>query len=91
MVALDSVETAVKKLYPEFMHAVIAIPSDKKGEEILLITTNKDAKSEEIVSYYKDNGLPEIALPRTIEVVEEIPLLGTGKTDYVTIKKKYSR
>ena len=30
--------------------------------------------------------LPEIALPRRIQVVEILPLLGTGKVDYCLLK-----
>ena len=30
-------------------------------------------------------GAPELAVPRVLIAVEEIPLLGTGKTDYVRL------
>ena len=29
------------------------------------------------------NGISELAVPKEIKVVDEIPLLGTGKIDYV--------
>ena len=32
-------------------------------------------------------GAPEIAVPRKIVTIAEIPVLGTGKTDYVTIQR----
>jgi len=32
-------------------------------------------------------GSPEIAIARKIIRVEELPVLGTGKTDYVSLKQ----
>jgi acyl-[acyl-carrier-protein]-phospholipid O-acyltransferase/long-chain-fatty-acid--[acyl-carrier-protein] ligase len=31
-------------------------------------------------------GNPELAIARKVIVVEALPLLGTGKTDYVSLK-----
>lgn len=35
----------------------------------------------------RDGGWPEIAVPRRIIQVDALPLLGTGKIDYVTLKQ----
>jgi acyl-[acyl-carrier-protein]-phospholipid O-acyltransferase/long-chain-fatty-acid--[acyl-carrier-protein] ligase len=35
----------------------------------------------------KSFGAPELAVPRVVETVSAIPLLGTGKTDYVRLKQ----
>ena len=36
----------------------------------------------------RDGGWPEIAVPRRIITVDALPLLGTGKIDYVTRKQR---
>ena len=42
---------------------------------------------EQIQAVAKTAGSPEIAVPRKIIVVDELPVLGSGKTDYVTLKQ----
>lgn len=87
MVSLTAVETAIQKLWPETMHAVVSVKDDKKGERLILFTTQPDAKSEDILRHFRDLGLNELSIPRQIEPTADIPLLGTGKTDYVTLQK----
>lgn len=86
MVSLAAVEGFLAKLWPENHHAVVNLPDDKKGEQLVLITDRKDAKREDIVKYTRENGIGELSVPRTIKVVEKVPLLGTGKTDYQEVK-----
>ena len=31
-------------------------------------------------------GMPEIAVPRRFEYIETLPVLGTGKVDYVSLQ-----
>lgn len=86
MVSLQAVETAVSQLYPESLHAATSLPDEKKGEQIILLTTCKDASREAVMKHFKEQKLPELAIPKTIHIVEAIPLLGTGKIDYVGVK-----
>jgi len=40
-----------------------------------------------LVAHAQTIGAPELAVPRKIVRVPEIPVLGTGKTDYVAIQR----
>ncbi len=68
-------------------HAAVAVPDERKGEQIVLLTTNPVAQRVDLVSWAQSHGVAEIALPRRIVHIENIPLLGNGKTDYVTLEK----
>ena len=91
MVSLNAVQEMVVKAYewmgPEFNYGVVAVPHESKGEQIVLVTTNKQVKSDVLHDYIKNNGMSELFLPRVILYHDEIPLLATGKTDNVTLKK----
>lgn len=86
MVSLAAVENWVEKLWPHAPHAVVSIPDEKKGEQLVLVTEQKDASRAALVEYAKANGIAELSIPRYVHSVEKMPLLGTGKTDYVAVK-----
>lgn len=85
MVSLAAVEDAVARVWPDQSHAVVAAPDERKGERVVLVTTRANADRSELRAAMREAGLPDLAMPAEIRVVEEIPLLGSGKTDYVTI------
>jgi acyl-[acyl-carrier-protein]-phospholipid O-acyltransferase/long-chain-fatty-acid--[acyl-carrier-protein] ligase len=68
------------------MHAVVSIPDARKGEQLVLVTENADAQREPLLAFAKEQGIAELMVPRTIRIVEAIPVLGTGKVDYVGVK-----
>ena len=81
-VSLAIAENCAVAVWPDHRHASVAIPNDRKGEQIVLLTTNPDAKRSELIAWAQANGIAEIALPRRIFYAAEIPLLGTGKPHY---------
>jgi acyl-[acyl-carrier-protein]-phospholipid O-acyltransferase/long-chain-fatty-acid--[acyl-carrier-protein] ligase len=87
MVPLGLVEDFVGRLWPTHTHAVIAAPDPKRGEQLVLVTDNKDAGRPALMAAARDQGLPEIFVPRAIVSVEAIPVLGSGKVDYVGVTK----
>jgi acyl-[acyl-carrier-protein]-phospholipid O-acyltransferase/long-chain-fatty-acid--[acyl-carrier-protein] ligase len=87
MVSLTAAETLAASLWPDARHAVIAEPDNRKGERLVLVTDQHDAEVGKLLAHAQAVGVPELAAPRKIVKVAEIPLLGTGKTDYVAIQR----
>jgi acyl-[acyl-carrier-protein]-phospholipid O-acyltransferase/long-chain-fatty-acid--[acyl-carrier-protein] ligase len=87
VVSLAVVENCASAVWPEFAHAAIAFPDGRKGEAVTLVTTNPEADRMELVGWVHNHGVSELAIPRKIVHVPEIPVLGTGKTDYVKVEK----
>lgn len=87
MVSLEVVEKIAHTAAPEHQHAATSVADASRGESIVLFTSDAKLKREDLQIVAKALGAPEIAIARKIIVVEEIPLLGTGKTDYVTLKQ----
>lgn len=87
MVSLEAVEKLAAVASPGGAHAASTQPDPARGETILLFTTDRQLAREQLQSAARDGGWPEIAVPRRIIPVEALPLLGTGKIDYVTLKQ----
>jgi len=87
MVPLGAIEDLVARVWPSAMHAVVAIPDAKRGEQLVLITEQADAARAPLASAAREAGLPEIFIPRAIVPVAKVPILGTGKIDYVSAGK----
>jgi acyl-[acyl-carrier-protein]-phospholipid O-acyltransferase/long-chain-fatty-acid--[acyl-carrier-protein] ligase len=85
MVSLTAAEDLATAVWPDGRHAVISMPDSKKGEKLVLVTDRSDAAVGALVAHAQAVGAPELAVPRKILKVTEVPVLGTGKTDYVAI------
>jgi acyl-[acyl-carrier-protein]-phospholipid O-acyltransferase/long-chain-fatty-acid--[acyl-carrier-protein] ligase len=86
-VSLAVVESIASALWPDNYHAAVALPDGRKGEQIILVTTKPDADRHDLVGWAHNHGVSELAVPRRIILVSEVPVLGTGKTDYVQVEK----
>lgn len=87
MVSLETVEQIANRAAPEAQHAASTQADAQRGENILLFTTDAALTRDALQIAARELGSPELAVPRKIIVVKELPLLGTGKTDYVTLKQ----
>jgi acyl-[acyl-carrier-protein]-phospholipid O-acyltransferase/long-chain-fatty-acid--[acyl-carrier-protein] ligase len=87
MVSLAAVEMKLQQAFPDYVHAVVAIPDPKKGEQLVLFTTDRKLDRSRLAEGLKAQGAMELMIPRIIMPVDVMPILGTGKTDYVTLNK----
>lgn len=87
MVSLAVVENCASAVWPDNLHGAAILSDSRKGEQIILVTDKQDADRGLLVAWARSHGVPEIAVPKTVISVAEVPVLGTGKMDYVAVKR----
>ncbi|BCA61371.1 2-acyl-glycerophospho-ethanolamine acyltransferase [Sphingomonas sp. HMP9] len=85
MVSLPAVEGYAAKVWPAAEHAVVTRPDMRKGEQLVLFTTERAATAAVLQAWARANGIAELSVPRDLRIVDALPVLGTGKIDYVTL------
>ncbi len=87
MVSLTVVENCASAIWPDHMHAAAIVPDPKRGEQIILVSEHPDPKRHELLTWAQTHGVPEISVPKKIISVPSLPVLGTGKLDYVSVTR----
>ena len=87
MISLEVVEKIATSAAPGASHAASTRSDAAKGEALVLFTTAPTLNREDLLNAARQLGAPELAVPRLIRHLEAIPLLGSGKTDYVRLKQ----
>ncbi len=87
MVSLAVVENCASAIWPDNLHAAVTMPDPRKGEQIILLSDSPDCNRDDILTWAQNHGVPELAVPRRVYHVAEVPVLGTGKVDYGAVKK----
>lgn len=90
MVSLTTVEKIAASVTPgsTFEYGAVAIPHETKGEQIVLVSTNRDLKIQDLQKLIQKEGYSELYLPRMILYRDALPLFGSGKRDNITLKKE---
>jgi acyl-[acyl-carrier-protein]-phospholipid O-acyltransferase/long-chain-fatty-acid--[acyl-carrier-protein] ligase len=87
LISLATVEDLVSGLWPDHIAAAVAAPDPKRGERVILATNRAGATRAEVQTWLKIQGASEIMFPAAVVALDAIPVLGSGKTDYVALAK----
>ncbi|RAI45716.1 acyl-[ACP]--phospholipid O-acyltransferase [Rhodoplanes roseus] len=85
MISLAAVETIAFDLWPDGLHAVATIPDARKGEKLIMVTTQANANRSDFIAFARSRGASEMLIPAEFVVVEKMPLLGSGKVDNLSV------
>ncbi|MCU4156990.1 AMP-binding protein [Carboxylicivirga sp. A043] len=87
MISLPFIEKILLEKYGRDEELVLAVEgSDKSTPQRIALFTTTDINMNEANDYLLKNGVAPISKLREIIKVDEIPVLGTGKTDYKVLK-----
>ncbi len=85
MISLAAVEAMAADLWPDAASAVATRPDPRKGERLILVTERRDATRAAFQAHARAAGASELAVPAEILVVDRLPQLGSGKTDFSAV------
>ena len=88
MINLQLVEEAASACFSTGLHAAVAAADGRKGERVVLFTTNSQTTRDELREYFLQAGHSVLYVPSRIVSIAAMPLLGTGKPDYLGLQKQ---
>jgi long-chain-fatty-acid--[acyl-carrier-protein] ligase len=89
MISLPAIENALLEKYGSPDETVLAIEgSDAVNPPQIVLFAKHDLNLYEVNNYLKEQGFSNLFRINKIQIVDEIPILGTGKTDYKILKDK---
>ncbi len=86
MVPLELVERIAHHAAPAYKHAATVEQITGRGESTVLFTTDPKLDRITLLKAAQQIGAQELAVARRVVHVASLPLLGSGKTDYVTLR-----
>jgi acyl-[acyl-carrier-protein]-phospholipid O-acyltransferase/long-chain-fatty-acid--[acyl-carrier-protein] ligase len=91
MVSLGAIEDALAAAFPEyglkFVVAVVAKPDEAKGERLIAVTNEPKFTLDQAREAIRRRGLSNLAAPREVKVLPELPRLGSGKVNHRELEK----
>jgi acyl-[acyl-carrier-protein]-phospholipid O-acyltransferase/long-chain-fatty-acid--[acyl-carrier-protein] ligase len=91
MVSLTAIEESLAGAFPQyglrFAAAVVAKPDEQKGEKLIVVSNEPKLSLEQVRDAIRSRGLSNLAVPREIKHIHDLPKLGTGKINHREIEK----
>ncbi len=87
MVSLVKVEEHLTELLPEdVICCVVDIPNPTKGADVVAAVANGDFDMNKVLRKLKKD-LPSIAIPKKFYVIEDIPMMASGKVNFREVER----
>lgn len=87
MVSLVKVEDVLSQLLPEdVICCVVDVPNPIKGADVVAAVANGDFDMHKVLKQLKKE-LPAIAVPRQFYVIEDIPMMASGKVNFREVER----
>jgi len=80
-------ENLAASVWPNAVHAVMALADPDKGERLVLVTSHMSADLQTLLQAAHAQGIPAIMVPRSILTIARLPRLGSGKVDYPAVRR----
>jgi acyl-[acyl-carrier-protein]-phospholipid O-acyltransferase/long-chain-fatty-acid--[acyl-carrier-protein] ligase len=94
MISLTAVEEALTGAFPQFgarlAIAIMARADETRGEKIILVTNEPKLSLTDVREALRARGLSNLAVPREINVLSNLPLLGSGKINHRELQKVFA-
>lgn len=87
MVSLNLIEELAMQCFGHSGFAAITVNDQRKGERVLLYTTDETVELGPLRAYIQQLQFSPLLVPGAIRHAKTLPLLGSGKTDYVSLKQ----
>lgn len=91
MVSLTAIEDALAGAFPQyglrFAATVIAKADEHKGEKLVVVSNEPKLTLDQVRDAIHARGLSNLAVPREIKHLHDLPKLGTGKINHREIEK----
>jgi acyl-[acyl-carrier-protein]-phospholipid O-acyltransferase / long-chain-fatty-acid--[acyl-carrier-protein] ligase len=87
MISLTAIEESLAGRFGDRREiAVMAVADEAKGEKLIIVTNNPGVELKAVREILRAKGFSDLAVPRDIRFIKDLPKLGTGKIDYVKLK-----